>query len=145
MDETSLITFDLSSSDPAAPISIAVWVDETCVFETQHLDSSHRFEHRINDTEADHVLRVVMTGKQSYHTKLDEDGNIVEDVVININNVEIDGIDITHVFYEKTVYNHSFNGTQPEIQDQFFGIMGCNGQVSLSFSTPMYLWLLENM
>ena len=37
------------------------------------------------------------------------------------------------------------NGTQPEIADNFFGIAGCNGTISFRFSTPIYLWLLENM
>ena len=46
---------------------------------------------------------------------------------------------------EQAVYTHDFNGTQPEIEDTFFGEMGCNGTVSLRFTTPIYLWLLENM
>jgi hypothetical protein len=46
---------------------------------------------------------------------------------------------------EQAVYTHDFNGTQQEIQDEFYSEMGCNGTVSLKFSTPIYLWLLEHM
>jgi hypothetical protein len=49
------------------------------------------------------------------------------------------------LFSEKCVYTHNFNDTQPEIQDTFHGIAGCNGTISLQFNTPVYLWLLENM
>ena len=47
--------------------------------------------------------------------------------------------------YSRERFQHDFNGTQPEIKDTFFGEMGCNGTVSLRFTTPIYLWLLEHM
>jgi hypothetical protein len=54
-------------------------------------------------------------------------------------------LDVNQLFLDKCVYTHNFNGTRPEITDTFFGIAGCNGTISFSFSTPIYLWLLENM
>jgi len=42
-------------------------------------------------------------------------------------------------------YQHDFNGTGNPTIDKFYGEMGCNGTVSLKFTTPIYLWLLENM
>ena len=53
--------------------------------------------------------------------------------------------DIKITFLDKTVYSHDFNGTQSMVNDSFHGRAGCNGTMSLKFSTPMYLWLLENM
>jgi len=49
------------------------------------------------------------------------------------------------VFIDHATYTHNFNGTQAETTDKFYGEMGCNGTVSLRFTTPIYLWLLETM
>jgi hypothetical protein len=38
-----------------------------------------------------------------------------------------------------------FNGTSEVTEDKFYSELGCNGTVSLKFTTPMYLWLLEHM
>jgi hypothetical protein len=65
--------------------------------------------------------------------------------VLSIANVTMDGIKLGHMFSEKTCYYHDFNGAELLAEHNFFGVMGCNGYVSLKFSTPIYLWLLENM
>ena len=59
--------------------------------------------------------------------------------------VEFDDIEIDQIVSELAEYHHNFNGTQPAIVDQFYGEMGCNGTLRLEFTTPIYLWLLENM
>jgi hypothetical protein len=46
---------------------------------------------------------------------------------------------------DQLVYEHNANGTGPLVQDKFYGEMGCNGTVTLEFSSPTYLWLLEQM
>ena len=51
----------------------------------------------------------------------------------------------TNMFVEQAVYTHDFNGTSKATENKFYGELGCNGTVSLKFSTPMYLWLLEHM
>ena len=86
-----------------------------------------------------------MFGKTPAHTVVDEQGNIVSDAMINISKISVDDIDITQVVHELSVYQHDFNGSQPVIEDKFYGDMGCNGTVRLNFTTPIYLWLLENM
>lgn len=146
MANTSTISFDLDTTDPDSTIGIAVWVNNECVFETSHLKELHKFSYSINDDdEREHELRVVMSGKTTEHTKVDEAGNIIKDVLISLANVNLDEIDINQIFVDKTVYTHDFNSTQPEIKDTFHGYLGCNGTLSFQFSTPIYLWLLENM
>ena len=86
-----------------------------------------------------------MKNKTTEHTKIDEQGNIVSDACLTITNLAFDEIELKQIVVDKAVYTHDFNGTQPETQEKFYGAMGCNGTVSLQFSTPMYLWLLENM
>jgi hypothetical protein len=86
-----------------------------------------------------------MKNKIQEHTVVDSDGNIISDAMLTIANITFDDIKLGHLFTEQAVYHHDFNGTQDPIKDKFFGDMGCNGYVSLRFTTPIYLWLLENM
>jgi hypothetical protein len=98
-----------------------------------------------DETDDTHVIEIILSGKQQDHTVLDNDGNIVSDRVVNISVVSLDGIQLGQLFLDKTVYTHNFNDTSQELQDQFFGVMGCNGCVRFEFTSPVYLWLLENM
>jgi hypothetical protein len=86
-----------------------------------------------------------LSGKTIDHTKIDEHGNIIKDAVLQVLNVTIDAIDVHKLFLEKCVYEHDFNGSQPAVKATFHGIAGCNGAIIFKFSTPIYLWLLENM
>ena len=145
MNDTSTISFDVDTSDSGAAIGIAVWVDSTCVYQTDHLAEHKHVECAVSDADGIHKLRVVLSGKTIDHTQVDQHGTIVKDVVINISNVAIDGIDVAQLFNDKCVYTHDFNGTQSQIQEKFYGSAGCNGVISFQFTTPVYLWLLENM
>ena len=143
--ETVKISFDIETSDAECPIGIEIWLDDTVLLSNNHVQEKIAFDYNIGDDDGEHELRVVLTGKTADHTKVDEAGNIVKDATLQISNVVIDDIDINQLFLEKCVYTHNFNGTQPEIADTFHGVAGCNGTISFKFSTPIYLWLLENM
>jgi len=145
MSDTSTISFDIDTSDDTAKIGVAVWIDDICVFQTDHLTAPVQVKHDVVDDNQERELRIVVSGKTQDHTKIDEQGNIIKDVIVSIKNITIDSIDISQLFNEKCIYTHNFNGTQPEIQDSFYGAAGCNGTVSLKFTTPIYLWLLESM
>jgi hypothetical protein len=146
MSDTANIAFAINTTNADAKLGIEIWIDTDCVYQTNHVTTSQHFSHSINDDdEAEHELRIVMLGKNQQHTVVDDQGNITKDAWITITNPTIDKIEVAQLFNEKTVYTHDFNGTQPESQHQFYGVMGCNGTVSLRFSTPIYLWLLENM
>jgi hypothetical protein len=86
-----------------------------------------------------------MKHKQAAHTQLDEQGNIVQDAVLTLSDLEFDRLNVMQIVAEQSNYSHNFNGSQPDGIHRFYGDMGCNGTVSLKFTTPVYLWLLENM
>jgi hypothetical protein len=92
-----------------------------------------------------HLLSIRLSGKLPEHTEIDEDGNIIEDRTVKISNMKFDDIELGQVFFENCKYKHDFNGTQEPVIEKFHGVMGCNGTVELEFSTPIYMWLLENM
>jgi hypothetical protein len=108
-------------------------------------EESVLIQHDFDDSDNQHLLEIALSGKLPQHTKIDDQGCIVEDQYIEISDVSLDGIEIHQIFLEHARYRHDFNGAQAEITDQFFGVMGCNGVVSFAFSGPVYLWLLENM
>ena len=143
--ETVKISFDIETSDAACPLGVQVWLDSAVLLSNSHVQEKISFAHDISDDDSEHQLRVVISGKTSDHTRVDEAGNIVKDATLQISNVVIDDLDVNQLFLEKCVYTHTFNGTQPEIEDTFHGIAGCNGTITFEFSTPIYLWLLENM
>ena len=140
------IEFDISTTDAAAKLGVEVWLDDVCVYQTDHVTETYHFRHDINDDEEiTRRLKIVMTGKTSDHTQIDHDGNIVKDAMLGIHNITIDDINIDRTFYKIATYDHDFNGTGSKLTHKFFGHMGCNGVVTFEFATPGYLWLLENM
>jgi len=143
--ETVKISFDIETSDAECPMGVEIWLDHTVLLSHNHVQEKITFSNDISDDDGEHKLRVVISGKTSDHTRVDEAGNIVKDAILQISNVVIDDIDVNQLFLEKCVYTHNFNDTQPEIQDTFHGVAGCNGTITFEFSTPIYLWLLENM
>ena len=143
--ETSKISFDVETSDAGCLLGLEIWIDNTLLLKNNHVQDKVTFVHDISDDDGEHILQVVLTGKMSDHTEIDEAGTIIKDATLAISNFEIDGLDVNQLFLEKCVYTHDFNGTQAEVADTFHGVAGCNGTISFEFSTPIYLWLLENM
>ena len=143
--ETVQISFDVETSDAECPLGIQVWLDDALLLDNSHVKQKITFVHDISDDDGEHQLRIVISGKTADHTRLDEAGNILKDATFQISAVTIDGIDVNQLFLDRCVYTHDFNGTQSEIADTFHGIAGCNGTITFEFSTPIYLWLLENM
>lgn len=141
---TTTISGFIDSSDKKIPLGTEVWIDNICVINVEHVDRIVHFSHVLDDNDSNHELRIVMKHKTPDHTELDDAGDIVRDAMLVVSDVKFDEIALGQIMLEQAVYTHDFNGSQPSVEDQFFGNMGCNGTVSLKFTTPAYLWLLEN-
>jgi hypothetical protein len=144
-DSTVQISCSISTTDPLALLGLEIHLDDQIVFDTVHVGETIKFTHDMSDADAEHSLTFVMKNKTDKDTTIDANGNIIKDACLVISDVEFDKIDLGQMFIDHAVYTHSFNGTQSETQTKFYGTMGCNGTVSLSFATPVYLWLLEHM
>lgn len=140
---TYTFDFAIDPTEPSNYIEAEVWVDSTCIFGGP-VTESIGIAHNVPDDEGEHELRIVMSGKQPSDTKLDEDGKIISDVLLFIKKMTIAGRPAEQLFNENATYTHDNNGTTAKETHKFFGIMGCNGTVSLKFTTPIYLWVLEN-
>lgn len=140
------ITFDLDSSDYTVPLGFDVLLDNTIVFTTDHVTVLTPIKIEISEDEGQHELKLVLKNKKSEHTKIDvTTGDIIRDAVLSINNIKFDNFNTTYEMLRQFEYYHSSNNELPAIKNAFYGDMGCNGYVSLKFTTPMFIWLLEYM
>ena len=142
---TTNLTFTLNTTNPAAELGFEVWINDTQFVDFAHVQDKQSVTVTMPDVDGDHELRLVLKGKTAEHTQIDEQGNIVSDSTLSIADLAFDEIKLGHMVTELATYAHNFNGTKEPVQEQFYGSMGCNGTVSLKFSTPIYLWLLEHM
>lgn len=145
MHNSVKILCTLDTTDPACALGMEIWLDDLQIFDCAHVTEPIKFEHEFSDQDAQHLLRFVMKGKQLTHTQVDADGQIVSDARLLIKNLSFDEIELGQILIDHAAYYHNFNGSGPHTREKFYGELGCNGSVELEFSTPMYLWLLENM
>ena len=94
-------------------------------------------------TEGPCALKIRLENKDWTDTVQNEDKTaIVKDMLLNIRTVEIDDINLGNLIYTKT----QFVGDDParpvltQCQD-----LGWNGAWILTFESPFYIWLLENI
>ena len=142
--QTAKLGFKISATD--ALLDLAVVLDGRVQWQGRPGMDVQEISVEFEDTDDEtHVLEFVLSGKTSEHTQITEHGEIVSDVTVQIKDIAFDDIIIDQIFSELAQYHHDFNGSQAALVDRFFGTMGCNGKVRLEFTTPIYLWLLENM
>lgn len=140
------IAFDLVPTQPDQPLAVSVAIDGKPAWHTTALTDRQSVVVCVDDdAEGTHTLTWTLSGKTDQHTTLDADGRIVNDSMISIENLRMDEIDISNLLSKFCVYRHDFNGHAELSEHEFFGHMGCNGSVEMTFTSPLYLWLLDNM
>lgn len=141
---TSELTFVVQATGP--DLRLTVKLDDSVIYDQSPGESPEKISYSFDDSvETEHVLCFEMSGKLPEHTTITESGEITQDRVIKITDVAFDDIILGQIFIEAAKYRHDYNGTSEPTVDEFYGTMGCNGQVEMKFSTPIYIWLLENM
>jgi len=142
---TIQFSYTFESSQDHCPFAFVISVDGTAVDTVNEFDNTYSGAVDISDDAAEHMLEICMQGKTAEHTKINDTGEIVDDILVAVKNLCLDDIELGHTFLEHATYSHDFNGTQDPVTVPFAGVMGCNGVVRFKFSTPAYLWLLENL
>ena len=138
------ITGIISTTSATADLGVEILLDQKSVFSADHVKQDTKFSCKVNDEDGNHCIQFVLKNKKPEHTQLDTQGNIIQDARLVIKDVAFDEIMLGQTFIDHTVYTHDFNGTQEPVQERFYGEMGCNGSVTLEFTSPVYIWLLEN-
>ena len=101
--------------------------------------------------DGDHRLEISLLNKENSDTVKDNDSEnftIVKDMLLNVDHIEIDDIDIGHLRHSESHYapvkKQVYNGAIVDRIEQCVN-MGWNGTYILEFSSPFYIWLLENL
>jgi hypothetical protein len=94
-----------------------------------------------------HTLKIRLDNKTSTDTKTNN-GDIVADMLLNIASIEVDEIDLGSLLWSHSVYKIDHpqkfnNGVVTELTNCVN--LGWNGSYQLTFKTPFYIWLLENI
>lgn len=145
MSDQIKISCTVDSTDYSVPLGMRISLDNVVVYENSHVSHETQIQHDLADDDGEHELTFELFGKTHEHTQIDDAGNIVSDAMLSVKDIQIDGMDINYLVHTMTVYHHDFNGTQAPQQNKFFGSMGCNGSAKFKFTTPIYIWFLENM
>lgn len=145
MTSTFTVSFTLDTSDATVPLGFEAWIDDQKFHDTDHVAGRQQILMEFPDGDAEHELRLIMKNKTIEHTRIDETGNIIADATLTVEDITFDEIPLGHMFTGQVIYTHDFNGTGAMSQHTFYDKMGCNGTVSLKFTSPIYLWLLEHM
>jgi len=111
------------------------------------------FDHELTEG-YNQQLVIERMGKTSKQTVVDHAGNIVKDQLLKIKSIEIDEIDIGALIYEgiyKPKYPEPWASQEKKagkvLPESFKNVtaMGHNGRWEFQFSSPFYMWLLENL
>lgn len=145
MANTYTISCIIAPTNPKAKLGFEIWNDDEKILDVEHVAESIEFHHEFAEDEAQHTLKFVMKNKTQFDTRIDHQGEILKDACLDISKISFDGIELTYPVLQQIVYEHDYNGFGDPVSDKFYGTMGCNGQASLKYSTPIYLWLLENI
>ena len=110
------------------------------------------FEHEFEEGKS-YSLIIDRLGKNKSQCKL-KDGKIIKDQLLHIKYIEVDDIDIGNLVYEgvyKPEYPEPWAIQQREAGNELpetlknVTKMGHNGTWTLTFTSPFYMWLLENL
>jgi len=101
------------------------------------------FDAEIDD---DFDLNIEFAGNDPKNFILDNDGMPTNSVIIQVDEIHIDGIDIKEIAYSLSQFNidpseqYIENYTLPKCMD-----FGFKGVWTLPIETPIYIWILENL
>ena len=135
----------INTNIPSNPIHLQIVLDETVMFD-KDVTAEETVSFDFDEDEKEHQLRFLISGKNDSHIIRDDAGNVVDSTELSITDLSFDEININNIIMVSPLeYKHNFNGNDAETVDKFYNIAGCNGEITLNFTTPIYLWLLENM
>lgn len=140
-----LLSFTISNSDYLIPLGVACWINNDKIIDVEAVTEEIKINKEISIATTDCELKIILKNKLPEHTRINEAGEIIQDAVLALRDVAVNGINLDRLVSEYAEYSHDFNGSQALATHKFFGTLGCNGILSFKFQLPLHLWLLEHM
>ena len=128
------------------PVYTVVLNDQTVVDQQSVALASDEVEYIEFDqeiTEGSNVLKIRLENKDRSDTVQNEDKTaIVKDMLLNIVSIEIDEINLGQLIWDASSFT-SDDADRPTLKNCVN--LGWNGTWQLEFTSPFYIWLLENI
>lgn len=98
--------------------------------------------------DGDYTLQIALVNKDDSDVVQGDNNTIAKDMLLNIESIEVDGIDLGMLRYTASTYYpdepKQYNGeTITELKKCVN--LGWNGTYQLPFTVPFHYWLLENL
>ena len=125
----------------------SIWIDDHQIIQSEITDSIIHpvtFEHTID--EGPHSLKIRLENKNKHDTQI-IDGEVVKDMLLNINDIVIDDIGLGNLIWSAEYIldtPQQYQGKTITHLDSCVNL-GWNGTYILKFSSPFYIWLLEKL
>ena len=121
-----------------APIA-KVFLDNEVLFSGE-MREPQKLVHTTNMIEGTHEIRVMLMNKNGRRDTILEDGKIVKDMLLTVDSILLDDIDLGFIINTKGNYKTDEGVEHPNMTS-----LGWNGTWTLPFTSPVYMWLLENL
>ena len=157
-NETLHFKIGLSGSSQVKHPAFKILINDTEFVNSKLTGSKNKteyFEFAAPVAEGKNSLIIEFNNKSVHDTIVDSNGNIIQDLLLNIDSVEIDEIDIGSLLWTASDYRPNYPEmyklkTAQSGQELPESITNCvnlgwNGRWILSFTSPYYIWLLENV
>ena len=127
---------------------IKVAINNNILLDTQ-LEEKLDFKQTVELSEGkSYQLTFTLYDKTDNDTEILEDGTIKQDTLVTLSQLQLENVDLTDtmslhndIFY----YEHDTNGTAQLEKHTLYNTLGCNGTATINFTTPFYIWSLENL
>ena len=133
------IEINLSSKHWDVIPRVKVKLDSMVLFQGE-VSEPTRIHHEIDMIGGDHVIEVILTNKDGRRDTIIEDGKIIKDMLVTVDSVLLDDIDLGYLITTKSSYVTTEGESHANMTS-----LGWNGSWTLPFTSPVYMWLLENL
>jgi len=124
----------------------SIWLDDHVVTQSEISADPHNvvFERAVEP--GAHSLKIRLENKTNHDTQI-KDRVIVNDMLLNIDDITIDDISLGNLLWSAEYLldqPQEYNGKTINHLDNCVNL-GWNGTYTLKFSSPFYIWLLEQL
>jgi hypothetical protein len=153
MSESEQVDFKLTLSAEwyRLPCHVKIWLDDELIEDSEISERPDQGQARVIEfsrklADGEHAVKIQYLGKTWADTTVDDQGNILRDHLLMIDEVELDQIELGYLLFKASRFypDREIRPDLPEIMEKMMRI-GYNGTWQLKFQVPTYSWFLENL
>ena len=148
----------LSGSSLVKQPEFSIYIGETeyvSGFLTKSPNEIEYFTFDAEVKEGESSIRIQLKNKTDEDTVRDINGDIIKDMILNVESIEVDEINLRQMLWTHSNYRPNYplsfvseqNKLGIKLEDSVKNCvnLGWNGDWTISFTSPFYIWLLENI